>query len=624
MRSDNYANVLAKTLDQNNLEKLLALKNPAMHGFVADAIELCKPAKVFVANDSPEDTACVRKMALDNKEELPLDVKGHTIHFDGYQDQGRDPGCTKYLLPEGVNLGKRLNSMDRSAGLEEVRGYLDGAMAGETMIVRFFCLGPTGSAFAIPCIQITDSAYVAHSEDLLYRHGYEQFRNIGDSGEFFRFLHSAGKLAENHTSLDVNKRRIYIDIAEETVYSSNTQYAGNTVGLKKLALRLAIRKADREKWLAEHMFVMGVHGPEGRKTYFTGAFPSACGKTSTAMLPGESIIGDDIAYFRNIDGQARAVNVEAGIFGIIRDVNPTDDPVIYDVLTREGEVIFSNVLINGGKPYWLGMGTELPKKGFNHSGEWADGDKDDDGKKITASHMNARYTVNLSRLANVDKAMNDTAGVPVGGIIYGGRDSDTCVPVQQAFDWSHGIITIAASLESETTSATIGAQGVRKFNLMSNMDFVAIPLGKYIQNNLDFGASLKAAPPIFGVNYFLKNAEGKYLNGMLDKGIWVKWAELRVNGDVEAIETPTGMIPKFEDIRRLFADVLKKDYTKADYSEQFKLRIPENIAKIDRMLKIYGDITDTPKVVFEAFDAQKKRLETLQREKGDYVCPFDM
>ncbi len=624
MSSDKYANILADNLDETNLAKLQALKNPAALRFIAEAIDLCKPEKVFVSTDSPDDIAYIRQLALDRNEESTLAIEGHTIHFDGYHDQARDVARTKYLLPEGVDLGERLRSTGRTEGLAEVRGFLAGSMAGKVAMVRFFCLGPTNSAFSIPCLQITDSSYVAHSEDLLYRNGYEQFRQIGDSSEFFRFLHSAGRLADNNTSSDIDNRRVYIDIEDETVYTSNSQYAGNTIGLKKLALRLAIRKADREGWLAEHMFVMGVHGPAGRKTYFTGAFPSACGKTSTAMLPGESIVGDDIAYFRSVSGQARAVNVEAGIFGIIRDVNPDDDPVIYDVLTKPGEVIFSNVLITDKKPHWLGMGGELPKSGYNHSGDWKAGSKDADGKEITASHMNARYTVNLERLANVDEAMNDPAGVVVGGIIYGGRDSDTCVPVQQAFDWAHGIIAIAASLESESTSATLGAEGVRKFNLMSNMDFVAVPLGKYIQNNLDFGASLEKAPPIFGVNYFLKDSDGKYLNGMLDKSVWVKWAELRSNGDVDVIETPTGLIPKYEDLKQLFAKVLDKDFTEADYVEQFKLRIGENLAKLERIEKIYRDIEDAPEIVFETFAAQRKRLEAVQAEKGDYVSPMEM
>ena len=258
-----------------------------MHRSIASAtkaIDLSKPAKVFVVTDSAEDIAAVRQMSVDNREEIPLAMEGHTYHFDGPKDQGRDPANTKYLLPEGLDLGKKLNSIEREAGLAEVRGILDGSMAGRQAYVRFFCLGPVDSPFSISAVQITDSAYVCHSEDLLYRSGYEQFKRIGDSSDFFKVVHSSGRVADDMTSIDVDKRRIYIDIENDLVYSANTQYAGNTVGFKKLSLRLAIRKADREGWLAEHMFLMGVKGPSDRLTYFAGAFPSACGKTSTAAV----------------------------------------------------------------------------------------------------------------------------------------------------------------------------------------------------------------------------------------------------------------------------------------------------------------------------------------------------
>ena len=620
MASD-ASSVLKAKLDQASLDKLTALKNTKLNDFIADAIELCKPAQVMVFTDSPQDHEAIRRMSLENKEEAPLATSGHTIHFDSCNDLARDPGSTKYLLPAGMTLGKGLLATGRDEGLAEIRSYLDGAMRGRTMIVCFFCLGPSGSVFAIPCAQITDSGYVAHSETLLYRGGYEQFRHMGGKGDFFRFLHSAGRVGPDMTSIDTGQRRISIDIAEDMVISVNTQYAGNTVGLKKLALRLAIRKADREGWLAEHMFILGVTGPKGRKTYFCGAFPSACGKTSTAMIPGERIVGDDLAYFRALHGEFRAVNVEKGIFGIIQDVNPANDPVIYEVLTTPGEVIFSNVLVAGGKPYWPGMGMELPTAGVNASGQWTQGKKGADGRDIPASDGNARYTISLHRLANVDEKLNDPQGVLVSGIIYGGRDSDTCVPVQQAFDWDHGIVTAGASLESETTAATIGQQGVRKFNLMSNMDFVAIPLGKYVQNNLDFARKVKTAPPIFGVNYFLRGADGNYLNGMRDKAVWVKWAELRTHGEVDAIQAPTGLLPKYQDLKRLFRQVLGKDYTQGQYDEQFKIRVKENLAKLDRIEKVYKDIADAPKAVFAQISAQRLRLLALQQAKGDYVVP---
>jgi len=620
--------LLRNSMDATSWAKLAALKNPKLHAFVADAVRLCRPAKVVVCDDSHADIAWVRQLAIDQKEERPLAMAGHTLHFDGFRnakvhDQGRDPSVTKYLLPPDVQLGERLNSMDRDEGLAEIRGYFDGAMAGRILLLRFFLLGPAGSVFSIPCVQITDSAYVAHNEDMLYRPGYEAFKQIGDSGEFFRFLHATGPVDERMTSSDVEHKRIYIDIVEDMVLSVNTQYAGNTVGLKKLALRLAIRKADREGWLAEHMFVMGVHGPAGRVTYFTGAFPSGCGKTSTAMLPGETIIGDDLAYLRAIDGEVRCVNIESGIFGIIRDVNAEDDPVIHEVLTRPGEVIFGNVLVRDGVPYWEGMGRDLPPDGENYAGRWHQGMTDELGEPIHGSHRNARYTVRLSDLANLDARWDDPAGVEIGGIMYGGRDSDTSVPVTESFDWVHGIVTMGASLESETTAATVGQVGVRTFDLMSIMQFVAIPLGKYVQNNLDFGAKLARPPKIFGTNYFLKK-DGRFLNGKLDKAVWAKWMERRVHGDVGAVEGPTGLLPKHEDLQALFREVLDKDYPQSDYVEQFTIRAGELLAKIDRIEKIYRGIEEVPPAVFETLEAQRGRLENLRAAKGDYVSPLDL
>jgi len=617
--------LLKKKLTTENYNRLIALDNPKMHDFIADAIELNRPASVFVCTDSPQDRAYIRELAIKNGEEIPLAIPGHTCHFDGYYDQARDKAQTKYLLPPGSQLGESLNAIDKSAGVEEVRSYLTDSMADREMLICFWCLGPTDSDFSIPCVQITDSPYVAHSETILYRPGYEQFKKIGSSPDFFRFIHSEGEL-ENAVSKNIDKRRIYIDLEEDLVYSVDTQYGGNTIGLKKLALRLAINKASKQGWLAEHMFVMGAHGPAGRVTYFAGAFPSACGKTSTSMLPGQTIIGDDIAYLRKKNGQIRCANVEKGIFGIIRDVNTKDDPIIYEALTSPLEVIFSNVLVDSeSRPHWLGMGSELPAEGINHSGKWHKGKTDSKGNGITASHRNARYCLSIPDLSNRDPLLDDPEGVPVGGIIYGGRDSDTWGPVEQAFSWTEGIILKGAALESETTAATLGKEGVRTFNLMSNLDFLSIPLGRYIQINLDFANGIDKPPLIFSVNYFLKDKNGKYLNGMADKKVWMLWAELRVNGDVDAIETPTGLMPKYEDLAKLFKDHLDTEYAKADYVRQFTIRIPENFAKLDRVEKIYKEkVSDTPQILFDTFAEVRKRLKAVQDKLGRYISPFDL
>lgn len=622
---DNVNQLLKQKLTAENYDKLTALNNPKMHAFVADAIELTGPDSVFICTDAPDDIAYIRDLAVKNGEECPLNIPGHTCHFDGYNDQARDKAQTKYLLPPGSELGESLNSIEKAEGVREVRSFLKDSMNGRQMLVLFWCLGPADSDFTISCIQITDSPYVGHSESILYRPGYKQFKKIGDSPDFFRFIHSEGEL-ENFVSKNVDKRRVYIDLEEDLVYSTNTQYGGNTIGLKKLALRLAIQKASREGWLAEHMFVMAAHGPVDRVTYFAGAFPSACGKTSTSMLPGQTIVGDDIAYLRKKAGKIRSVNVEKGIFGIIQDVNSEDDPVIYEALNSPCEVIFSNVLIDSNKkPHWLGMGSKLPTDGINHSGKWHKGKKDSKGNEITASHKNARYCLNIPDLNNCDPMLDDPEGVPLGGIVYGGRDSDTWVPVEQAFNWAEGIIIKGAALESETTAATLGAEGVRTFNLMSNLDFLSIPLGRYIQNNLDLEKDIENPPLIFSVNYFLKDKDGKYLNGMGDKLVWLLWAELRVNGDVGAIQTPTGYIPIFEDLEKLFKDNLEKKYTKDDYIEQFTIRIPENLAKLDRVEKIYKEkVADTPQILYNIFDDVRKRLKDAQTKHGLYISPFDL
>ncbi len=611
-------------LGKENHQKLLEIDNPELHQFIDRYVKLCNPARVFVCTDSPEDIRYIRESAIKNKEEEKLAIEGHTVHFDGYYDQARDKNHTKFLVPEGVNLGLNLNTIDKKEGLAELDDIMKNIMQGHELYVRFFCLGPTNSEFSIPCVQLTDSSYVAHSEDLLYRKGYEEFKRQGRNAKFFKFVHSEGELNQNMTSNNIDKRRIYIDTEDEIVYSMNTQYGGNTIGLKKLAMRLGISRASKENWLTEHMFVMGVHGPNSRITYFTGAFPSMCGKTSTSMIEGESIVGDDIAYFRKRDGKAYAVNVEEGMFGIIMGVNVKDDPIIWEVLNSPNEIIFSNVLIPENKSvYWIGKDGKAISKGKNHSGNWALGNKDAQGNEISPSHRNARFTLNLKLLENVDPLLNDPNGVEIGGIIYGGRDSDTWVPVEESFDWVHGIITKGASIESETTAATLGKEGIRKFNLMSNLDFLSIPLGTYVENNLNFGADFKKAPLVFSANYFLKDEDGNFMNEKTDKAVWLKWMELRAHNEVGAIKTPTGFIPIYEALEKLFKEVLNKDYSGDDYIKQFTTRIPAHLAKIDRITEIYKTkVLNTPQVLFKVLEEQKDRLLKAKERYGDYIAPY--
>ena len=609
-------------LSDENKKKLEGINNPHVEKIVEEYVNLCKPAKVTVITDSDTDIKYVRELALTTGEEKKLSMEGHTIHYDGYYDQARDKSNTRVLLTGDMKLSKAINTIDRDEGLREIHEIMNGSMKGKEALVRFFCLGPLNSRFSISALQITDSTYVAHSEDLLYRSGYGQFKLLNGSDNFFCFVHSAGQLDERGNSKDIDKRRIYIDVVGNKVLSVNNQYAGNSIGLKKLALRLAIYIANNEDWLTEHMFIMGVQ-PEGknRKTYFAGAFPSACGKTSTAMIPGQTIVGDDIAYIRiGDDGKSYAANIEDGIFGIIENINPIDDPVIYETLTTPRELIFSNILVHDDKTYWLEMGKETPAKGINHSGEWKIGKKDNEGNEIGLAHKNARYTVRMNDLENVDPKFNDPNGVPISAIIFGGRDSDTSVPVYQSFNWEHGIF-VGASLESESTAATLGKQGVRNFSPMANLDFLVVPLGAYIDNHLKYGKDLKHVPLIFSTNYFLKGND-RFLNEKVDKKIWLLWMEGRVHNEYRAIETPIGYIPEYKDLQELFRQIFNRNYDFDAYIMQFTIRIKKFLDKINRIEKIYNDEESIPDVFLKTMTTLKQRLLDAQERFGkDLVEP---
>ncbi len=624
-----YTDLLKSKMSDASFAKLTALDNEKVMDFIGQFTEHCNPASLYVCDDSKEDEQYIREQSIAKNEEFVLARDKQTIHWDNVNDQARDKVNTRYLVyKENLERMKSLNSVEYNQGLEEIMGIAKGIMTGKDAVVKFFCEGPAFSEFTMPCVQITDSWYVAHSESILYRTAYAHFLALkGDKkNDFFRFVHSAGQLDENHTSANLDKRRIYMDTQNNIVYSMNCQYAGNTVGLKKHSMRLAINKGGQEGWLCEHMFTMAcVNEDKGRKTYFAGAYPSACGKTSTAMIPGEEIVGDDIAYFRNIDGQFRAVNVEQGIFGIIKDVNAEDDPLIFENLQKNQEVIFSNVLRGEDNlPYWLGSGVETPAKGDNFSGkDWFAGKKDAKGNEIKCAHGNARYTMRLDYLDNFDKEGYDRKdGILLQGVFYGGRDSDTTVPVEESASWKEGILLKACTLESETTSATLGAEGVRTPSPMANMDFLSYPLGEYTLNNINFVKDLKEVPKVFSTNYFLRTPEGQFCTSKLAKKVWVHWAEGRVHNEYEAIDTPTGKIPVYADLKDLFKKYLGIEYTEAEYKYQFTFRCDKWIAKLERS-KAYFKKMDPlcPSVVFDEWDAFIAKLEAAKAKFGNEILP---
>ena len=623
-----YEELLKQLMSDESYQKLTALNNTKVMEFVGFFAEHCEPASIYVCTDSESDMQYVRDQALKLGEEVQLKNSKQTIHWDGYGDQARDKKNTKYIVKkENFESMKALNSVEYEQGYAEIMEISKGIMKGKDAVVLFFSEGPTESPFTIPCVQFTDSWYVAHSEYILYRSAYNHFLKMKDAekDDFFRFIHSAGELDENNNTKNLDKRRIYMDTQNNMVYSMNAQYAGNSVGLKKHSMRLAISKSGKEGWLCEHMFIMAaVNEDKNRKTYFSGAYPSACGKTSTAMIPGEKIVGDDIAYFRNINGEFRAVNVEAGMFGIIKDVNAKDDPVIFENLLKNQEVIFSNVLMGpDGMPYWDGMDVVTPTEGRNHFGEWHEGVKDAKGNVVDIAHGNSRYTMRLDYLDNIDQAgFEDKNGVKIEGVLYGGRDSDTTVPVEESPSWKDGILLKACTLESETTSATLGAEGVRTPSPMANMDFVSYPLGRYTMNNIKFGEGVKDTPKIFSNNYFMRGKDGKFVTSKLAKKVWLHWAEGRIHGEYDAYDTPTGKIPMYADLKVLFKKYLNEDFTEETYTYLFTFRCTKWIEKLERTKAFFAKMdADTPQEIFDYWNAAIEKLTAVKEKFGDEIKP---
>ncbi|MEW5814008.1 MAG: phosphoenolpyruvate carboxykinase (GTP) [Spirochaetota bacterium] len=623
--------VFEKNLDKENLKKLNRIKNGEALLKIANTIALCRPADVFIISDSAADIDRCRELSLKNGEESPLALKGHTIHFDLPEDQGRMVNQTFYIANEDEDVSVLAKKLVRQEAHEYIKTHMSGIMQGMTMLVGFYNRGPVGAQAAIPAFEISSSAYVLHSANLLYPNVYSEFdREVARAGVFFTNLHSQG----TNRSEDVPKARIFMDRSWLTTYSLFCTYAGNTLMMKKGNHRFAVDLATyyrREKELSEHMFITGFTGTGGRKTFFAGAAPSGCGKTTTAMV-GTDFIGDDLAQlWIASDGTLRAINPEIGIFGIVEDVNWEGDPLLMKCLREERtEVIWSNVLIDENKvPHWTGNGEAPPKKGINFQGEWWEGKSDENGKPVPISNPNARCTLANSSIENYNKEMGtDPAGVPIKVITYSGRDSDTMPPVWVAKNPDQGV-AIGASIVSAATATEVGATGINR-QPWANAPFIPGPLGDYMEAQFKFFNSnkfSKAGKPIMaGLNYFLthgaRGGEGKKLLGeKRDVKVWLSWLECRAHNEVDAIETPIGYIPKYEDLKALFKRLINKEYPKELYNKQFSFYVDNIMARIDLQKDAYSKEKNLPSRIFEVYDEERKGLMELKEKYGSIVKP---
>ncbi len=630
---DDAVQLLKDTLDSTQFERISTFKNPNIPLKIANAIRMCEPDQVVINTGSEEDRQFIRDLALQKGEEAKLPMEGHTIHFDLKEEQGRIIDRTYYVANDDELVSSLALRMSRPDALETVRKGMSGIMRGKTMIVGFYSRGPAGSPVSNPAIEITSSAYVSHSAEILYRNTYHHFeKEVELLGHFYTNIHSEGL----NRPEDLPGARVLMDRSHRTTYSYNCTYAGNTLLMKKGNHRFSVDRSVYEKLgleLSEHMFITGIQGPNGRITWITGAAPSGCGKTTTAMA-GDHFIGDDLAQMWIAeDGTIRSINPECGIFGIVEDVNWQGDPMLMECLRKPGtEVIWSNVLIDeNGIPHWTGNGEQVPEKGRNFQGYWEKGMTDAKGKKIPMSHPNSRCTLSSSALDNYSEKAEDPAGVETRVITYSGRDSDTMPPVWVAKNSDYGVV-IGASIVSAATATEVGATGVKRAP-WANAPFIPGSLGEYMEAQFEFFGSNRLAPgkqPVMaGLNYFLtEEARGgtskKLLGEKRDVKAWLAWLACRAHNEVEAIETPIGLIPKYEDLKRLFKERIDKEYPEDLYDKQFSLYVDNILRRIDLQLEAYGKEQKIPVRLFELLQNQRRGMLALKEKYGPVVKPAQL